>query len=122
MAFSIFADSDDIIHVTFFEEVDYNQRKTAVDQVVKQVLYCEKIRLLVDLSDFIDLMSLQEQEAFGLYLANTPALQNAKVASVTGLNHDGNIVVEAVAFTQGYQVVNFKHHQDAIAWLKGELN
>ena len=122
MAFSIVEDINNIIHVCFYDEVDFHQRKTAVNEVVKQIPDLDKVRLLIDLTDFEDLMSVDEQEAFGLYLANTPALLNAKVASVTAQNHDDNIVVEAVAFTQGYQVVNFKRHQDAIAWLKGELN
>lgn len=122
MAFSLNQDDADIIKVVFTDDVDFKQRREAVDEVCKLVSNDEPIKLLIDLTDFINKMTLEEQEIFGHYLANAKGLMNAKVASVTSYSQASNVVVEAVAFTQGYQVVNFNNFPDAKAWLQGEFS
>lgn len=121
MTFSLHQDEANIIKVVFTDEVDFKQRKDAVDEVCKLVGEDESIKLLIDLTRFINKMSLEEQERFGHYLANAKGLMNAKVASVTSFSQPSNVVVEAVAYTQGYQVVNFNSFPDAKAWLQGEF-
>lgn len=121
MAFSLDKTEQDIIKVIFSEEVDLQQRKEAVDRVCELVSGKTQVKLLIDLTCFINKMTLEEQALFGHYLANAKALSQAKVASVTAYNKQTNIVVEAIAFTQGYQVVNFHNEADAKAWLQGQL-
>jgi len=122
MAFSLYQDGADIISVVFTEEVDLQQRKDAVDQVCKLVGNDEPIKLLINLTCYINKMTLEDQKTFGHYLAQAKALSNAKVASVTGFSQSSNVVVEAVAYTQGYQVVSFNSEYEARAWLQGELS
>lgn len=122
MAFSLYQDGADIISVVFTDEVDLQQRKDAVDQVCKLVGNNESIKLLINLTCYINKMTLEDQETFGHYLAHAKALSNAKVASVTGFSQSSNVVVEAVAYTQGYQVVSFNSEHEARAWLQGELS
>ncbi len=122
MAFSLYQEGSGIINVVFTEEVDLQQRKDAVDEVCKLVDNHEPTKLLINLSRYINKMTLEEQEIFGHYLAHAKGLANAKVASVTGFSQASNVVVEAVAFTQGYQVVNFNNEHEARAWLQGELS
>lgn len=122
MAFSLAREENSIIKVIFKDSVDFQQRVAAVDQVCQLAQEEELVRLLVDLTDFENLMTLDEQEKFGLYLASQEALMNAKVASVTANTCSENVIVEAVAFTNGYQVVNFHSISDAQSWLLGEFN
>lgn len=121
MAFSIEREDNDIIKVVFNDEVDYLQRVEAVEALCKLINGNKTVKLLIDLTKQVSKMTLEEQEKFGIYLANAKGLMNAKVASVTAYDHSTNIVVEAVAFSNGYQIVNFNHVKDAKAWLKGEL-
>ncbi|KZM40428.1 hypothetical protein OA92_07350 [Marinomonas sp. SBI22] len=122
MAFSLAREENNIIKVVFNDAVDFQQRVAAVDQVCQLVQEGEVVKLLVDLSHFENLMTLDEQEKFGIYLASQDELENAKVASVTAHACSENVIVEAVAFTNGYQVVNFHSLKDAQAWLLGEFN
>lgn len=122
MAFSLAREESNIIKVIFKDAVDFQQRVAAVDQVCQLVQEEEQVKLLVDLTNFENLMTLDEQEKFGLYLASQDALVSAKVASVTTNTCSENVIVEAVAFTNGYQVVNFHSLSDAQSWLLGEFN
>lgn len=122
MAFSLAREESNIIKVIFKDAVDFQQRVAAVDQVCQLVQEEEQVKLLVDFTNFENLMTLDEQEKFGLYLASQDALVSAKVASVTTNTCSENVIVEAVAFTNGYQVVNFHSLSDAQSWLLGEFN
>ncbi|WP_438465477.1 hypothetical protein [Marinomonas sp. PE14-40] len=122
MAFSLAREESNIIKVIFKDAVDFQQRVAAVDQVCQLVQEEEQVKLLVDFTNFENLMTLDEQEKFGLYLASQDALVSAKVASVTTNTCSENVIVEAVAFTNGYQVVNFHSLSDAQSWLLGKFN
>lgn len=121
MTYKVQKDDSNIIIVVYTGEVNLLQRKLAVDEVCDLIVEPESVRLLIDLRKAVNTMSTDEQESFGKYLASRKELKKAKVATVRDPELHSNLVIEAFAFTEGYQVVDFNKKDEAIKWLNGLL-
>ena len=117
MNYVIHKDDANIITVVYKGEVDLHHRKMAVNQVCNMVVKSEAVKLLIDIREIINIMSIDEQTSFGEYLASRAELKNAKVATVRGSESYSNGYIDAIAYYEGYQVVDFCNKEEAILWL-----
>lgn len=121
MAHTVTHDVSNIIRVTFNGTVDLHERMLAVDEVCELVNSPHNVRLLIDVRNIKMDMSLDDQQYFGRFLASKQALANAKVALLHKPRDNPNIVINAVAYAEGYHVVEFDQLNEAHMWLKGDL-
>ena len=121
MAYKIHKNDTGIIEAIYSGGVDLNERKMAVDEVCELVNYPDPVRLLIDVRNITMEMSLKEQKYFGKYLAGREELVNAKVAVLHNPRSNPNVFINAYAYIEGYQVVDFDDQNNAISWLTGEM-
>ena len=121
MAYIIQKNGSNITTVIYSGGVDLNERTMAVEEVCESINLDEPVRLLIDVRNITMNMSEDEQEYFGKYLAAKDKLSKAKVAVVHNPPNDPNMVINTIAFIEGYQVVGFDKPNDATAWLIGDL-
>ena len=121
MTYSIQKDDSNIITVTYTGSVNLSERKTAVDETCKLITPSVPVKLLIDVRNINNNMSLDEQEYFATYLASKKELVNAKVATLHNPLNEQNKIINAFAYLEGYQVVDFYRIHEAISWLKGDL-
>lgn len=121
MTYSIQKDDSNIITVTYTGSVNLSERKTAVDETCKLITPSVPVKLLINVRNINNKMSLDEQEYFAAYLASKKELVNAKVATLHNPLNEQNKIINAFAYIEGYRVVDFYRINEAISWLKGDL-
>ena len=109
------------ITVRFDGVVNLAERKNAVDEVCELVNPDVPVSLLVDVRNIIMDMTRDEQKYFGKYLAAKEELADAKVALVHVPHDNPNKLINAVAYSEGYQVVDFDNLHHANEWLSGKI-
>jgi hypothetical protein len=134
MSYSIdFNETNGVIQVTYAGKVALAERRQAVEDVCTQYGGRRPLRILVDVSELEMVMTLDEQKAFGEFLASRPELADARVAVLYGGEPNGkasgasrwdkresqnpNIIVDLVAFNNGYRLAQFVSLQLAAEWL-----
>jgi hypothetical protein len=131
MSYSIdFNETNGVIQVTYAGKVALAERRQAVEDVCTQYGGRRPLRILVDVSELEMVMTLDEQKAFGEFLASRPELADARVAVLYGGELSGkasswdkresqnpNIIVDLVAFNNGYRLAQFVSLQLAAEWL-----
>lgn len=129
-----FNEINGVIQVVYAGKVTLAERRQAVEDVCTQYGACRPLRILVDVSELEMVMTLDEQKAFGEFLASRSELADARVAvlygkELCGKEQDGapslaqrksqnpNIIVDLVAFNNGYRLAQFVSLQLAAEWL-----
>ncbi len=121
MTYSIQKDDSNIITVTYTGSVNLSERKTAVDETCKLITPSVPVKLLIDVRNINNNMSLDEQEYFVEYLVEKKELANAKVAVLHNPQSNPNFMIDSFAYIAGYQTVDFDREKDAISWLNGNF-
>ena len=118
MAYKIEHDAlSDIVSVIYSGKVGLESRIHAVEDVCKAYVHLKPLKILVDVRELIMDLYLNEQEAFGEYLANHYGLTNARVAVLHVTDFNPNAVIDACAHHNGYKIAQFATPEDAGAWL-----
>jgi hypothetical protein len=112
-----FVESINIIHVIYSGQVSLDDRVQAVNDVCNTYLALKPLKILVNVSDLVMGLSLQEQHRFGEYLASHPGLLNAKVAVVHKPDYNPNLLIDTCAFNNGYRLAEFNQVKEAELWL-----
>ena len=112
-----FDSSINIVHVIYGNNVTLQERIEAVENVCSHYIDFKPLKILVDVRDLVMSLSFHEQQSFGEYLATHRGLINARVAVVHKSSHNPNVVIDTVAFSNGYKLAEFKNIKDAEAWL-----
>ena len=84
----------EIVNVIYSGKVSLDMRLQAVDQVCFNYSHLKPLRILVDVRELVMDLSIEEQQAFGKYLASHPGLTNAKVAVVHKPDFNPNVVID----------------------------
>ena len=121
MPYSVVKDGEDIILVTYKDEVDLAERFSAVNDACKYICDIASVRLLIDVREVVVNMTLEEQKAFGTYLANKPEFSEAKVAVLHKRDNNPNQAIDTYAYMQGYHLVEFTDYGEARLWLIGAI-
>lgn len=121
MPYFIHKDDPSIITVRYDGNVDIKERMNAVDNVCDLVRSQDTVNLLIDVRNITMNMSRDEQIYLGKYLADKKELSTAKVAVVHIPTNNPNQLINAVAYTEGYEVVDFDNVNQASQWLNGNL-
>ena len=122
MSFRIDLDpSLSIVNVAYNGAVSLDMRKRAVEQVCGDYAELKPLKILVDVRDLIMDLTLDEQQAFGEYLANHPGLNDARVAVLHSTDFNPNVVIDTCAYNNGYLLAQFASRADAEMWLSNEI-
>ena len=118
MAFKIDFDTlTQIISVTYSGATNLESKLRAVQQVTKKYSDTDGLLILVDVREQTMAMQLDEQEAFGEYLANHYDLRKAKVAVLHEPSFNPNTVIDVISYKNGYQLAQFSSLAKATQWL-----
>ena len=101
--------------------MDLDERIRSVNEVCELIKPSDTVRLLIDVRSITMNMSLDDQKYFGRYLAERQELASARIAVLHNPLYNPNIVINTIAYIEGYRVVGFDRLDEALAWLNGEL-
>ena len=107
----------EIVNVIYSGKVSLDMRLQAVDQVCCNYSHLMPLRILVDVRELVMDLSIEEQQAFGKYLASHPGLTNARVAVLHKSDFNPNVVIDDSAYNDGYMLAQFSSLTDAELWL-----
>lgn len=107
----------EIVHVTYSGIVSLNERVKAVESVCNLYSHINPLKILVNVRDLDMQLSMDEQAAFGKYLASHALLSNARVAVLHNRQNNPNILIDVTAFNNGYKLAQFNNNKDAEGWL-----
>jgi hypothetical protein len=119
MGYEIKIDSKtNVVLVKYVGQVSLSDRLEAVKSVCELQGTGSKKKLLIDVTEAENIMTDDEQERFGEYLAKKKELKDAKVAVVTtnSSNHP-NTIINASAYMNGYTLGCFISREKASSWL-----
>ena len=106
-----------IVNVTYSGTVSLHNRMQAVERVCRNYGHLQLLKILVDVRELVMDLSIEEQQAFGKYLASHPGLTNARVAVVHKPDFNPNVVIDDSAYNDGYMLAQFSSLTDAELWL-----
>lgn len=106
-----------IISVIYQGALGLTERKAAVAEVCERFGELAPLKILVNVIQLTMVMSLEEQKELGEFLANHPILSTARVAVLHSSTSNPNIMVDIVAFTNGYLLAEFISEKEAQDWL-----
>jgi len=117
-----FDQSLEIVTVKYIGSVSLGDRLKAVSDVCVSYSHLDPLRLLIDVIGLEMDLSHKEQKYFAGHLATNKSLANAKVAVLHEKDNNPNIVIDTLAFNEGYQLVQFDVKNEALSWLKNVSN
>ena len=106
-----------IVNVTYTGTVSLHNRMQAVERVCRNYSHLQPLKILVDVRELVMDLSIEEQQAFGKYLASHPGLTNARVAVLHKSDFNPNVVIDDSAYNDGYMLAQFSSLADAESWL-----
>ena len=113
--------SSEIVSVIFSGQVNLGMKLRAVEEVCSNYRDQMPLKIIVDVREVVMMdMLLNEQEAFGEYLANHFDLHYARVAVLHKPSFNPNAVIDVKAYKNGYQLSEFSSQSEAEQWLLEE--
>lgn len=110
-------DVSGVVRVAYSGDVTLAERQQAVVDVCMNYAHLRPLKILVDVSELRMTMSLDQQKVFGEFLASQTDLADARVAVLHNKGGNPNIVVDLVAFNNGYRLAQFHSLTAAAQWL-----
>lgn len=110
-------DNKRIVYVSYSATVNLDDRIQTVKNVCSSYADFMPLKILVNVCELEMDLSIQEQNSFGEFLANYPGLTNARVAVLHKSNHNPNLLIDIVAFNNGYKLAEFNDKKEAETWL-----
>lgn len=118
MTYTLDFDEDfEIVRVIYSGEVSLDERMRAVKDVCSTYAEFMPLKILVDVRNLVIHMSFQEQRSFGEFLSVYSGLTNARVAVLHKSSHNPNVLIDTIAFNNGYKLAEFNDAADAKNWL-----
>tara|TARA_R110000868_G_scaffold231438_3_gene484831 strand:- start:356 stop:721 length:366 start_codon:yes stop_codon:yes gene_type:complete len=118
MSYAIeFDEGSKVVTVKYTGTVSLDSRLNAVNDVCTSYSHLNPLRILIVVIDVDMQLSFEDQKSFGAQLAANKDLINAKVAVLHPKNKNPNLIVDTVAFINGYQLVQFDNKKEAESWL-----
>ena len=112
-----FDEESEIVTVKYTGSVSLDSRLSAVNDVCSSYSHLNPLRILIDVIDLDMQLSYEEQAYFGKQLAANKDLRNAKVVVFHKKNNNPNLIVDTIAFINGYQLIQLDSKKEAQAWL-----
>jgi hypothetical protein len=112
-----FDENLEIVYVIYSGEVSLDERMQAVKEVCTTYAEFMPLKILVDVRDLVIQMSFREQRSFGEFLSVYSGLMNARVAVLHKPSHNPNVLIDTIAFNNGYKLAEFNETADAEGWL-----
>lgn len=107
-----------VIFVVYDGSVSLSQRKEAVEEMCRRFGEKRPFKILVNVRKLKMDLTSSEQKEFGEYLANHKGLSDARVAVLHEEQYNPNIMIDAIAFSNGYLLAEFTSQNEAVAWLE----
>lgn len=106
-----------IISVIYEGPVSFQERKTTISEVCERFGEMAPLKILVNVVKLEMVLSLDEQKELGEFLASHPLLSDARIAVLHETSVNPNIMVDIIAFTNGYLLAEFTSKTEAEDWL-----
>ncbi|WP_105101836.1 hypothetical protein [Microbulbifer pacificus] len=119
MSFQIRYDSQQrIVKIHLYGEATYENRIDALRQLVAKYGHQKPLRVLADVRGVTKMsMSLEEQQHYGVYMAQLPAMTGARIAILNRAELNTTAVMRTKARENGLELFSFLTEAEAIKWL-----
>jgi hypothetical protein len=112
-----FEEDSKIVTVKYTGSVSLDTMLSAINDTCSSYSNLNPLRLLIDVIDLDMQLSYEEQTYFGKQLAATKFLEKAKVAVFHKENNNPRLIIDTIAFINGYHLVQFENKKEAQSWL-----
>lgn len=109
--------NSEIIRVTYVGTLTLDQRISAVHELCCDFNIFSRFRLLIDVRNIQQEMTVVEQEVFGNFIASKEEFNHASVAVLDNIEHPADQIAGRVAAKLGYRMQQFDREEKALAWL-----
>lgn len=119
MSFRIRYDSQRrVVCILLYGEATFENRLEAVHQLVAKYGHLKPLRVLADVRRVTKMsMSLEEQQRYGVYLAQLPAMSGARIAMLNRVELNTTAVMRTKARENGLELFSFVTEAEAMKWL-----
>lgn len=119
MSFRIRYDSQQrVVLMLFFGEATFENRVEAVRQLVALYGHLKPLRVFADVRRVTRMsMSHEEQQLFGRFLAQIPALTGGRIAILNRAEWNTSAVMRTTAQEDGLELYSFLTEASAMKWL-----
>ena len=118
MAFKIsFNAIHEIVNVIYSGIASLEERIQAVEDVCASYGDLKPLKILVNVRSLEMHLPLPEQKKFGKFLADCQGLAHSRVAVLHKQSHNPNMLIDVIAFNNGYKLAEFIEQKDAEDWL-----
>ncbi|QIL91600.1 hypothetical protein GNX18_18785 [Microbulbifer sp. SH-1] len=101
-----------------YGEATFENRLEALHQLVAKYGHLKPLRVLADVRRVTKMsMSLEEQQRYGVYLAQLPAMSGARIAMLNRVELNTTAVMRAKAKENGLELFSFFTEAAAMKWL-----
>ncbi|WP_160154428.1 hypothetical protein [Microbulbifer sp. ALW1] len=119
MSFQIRYDNQSrVVTMLLYGEATYENRMEAVRQLVAKYGHFKPLRVLADVRRVTKMsMTLEEQQRYGAYIGQLPALQGARIAMLNRAQLNTTAVMRNHARVGGLELFSFLTEAAAMSWL-----
>ena len=112
-----FDEESKTVTVQYIGSVSLDTMLSAVNGICSLYSDLNPLRILIVVIDIDMQLSYEEQTYLGKQLAANKALEKAKVAVLHEKNNNPSLIIDTIAFINGYQLAQFDNKKDALSWL-----
>ena len=107
-----------VVKVFLYGEATYENRMEAVRQLVAKYGHLKPLRVLADVRRVTKMsMSMEEQQRYGVYVAQLPAMVGARFAMINRAGLNTTAVMRTTARENGLELFSFLTEAEAMKWL-----
>ncbi|HEY8569288.1 hypothetical protein [Microbulbifer sp.] len=119
MSFRIRYDSQQrVVKVLLYGEATYENRMEALHQLVAKYGHLKPLRVMADVRRVVKMsMTLEEQQRYGVYLGQLPAMAGARFAMLNRKELNTTAVMRTTARENGLELFSFLTEAEAMKWL-----
>ncbi|WP_026244366.1 hypothetical protein [Dasania marina] len=118
MSYTIdFDQIEKIVTVTYSKTVSLADRIMAVNDVCSSCADITPLKILVDVRNLVMHLKTREQKDFAVFLSSNPLLKRARIAVLHEATFNPNVIIDTIAFNNGYKLAQFNRKNDAVVWL-----
>lgn len=118
MSFQIrFNPASRVVSTVFFGRVEFAEKIASARQLAEKYGHLHPFLLLVDVRRADVVLSIEERQQFGVFVAHLQGLNHARVAVLHAPDSNANLVIGRTAQAEGMQAVEFVTEPAALHWL-----
>ncbi|WP_299598637.1 hypothetical protein [uncultured Microbulbifer sp.] len=118
MSFQIrFSPETRIVTIVYFDRVDLDEKLASARQVGEKYGHLHPLMILVDVRRADLVLSVDERQYFGTFVARQPGTSHGHVAVLHAPDRNANVVIDSAAQAEGMRILEFVTEHAALEWL-----